>query len=246
MAKVKAKKKVGTTKTGKKGGHAVKKKPNPKTQTVHIVMILDRSGSMQSVKDDVIGGVNSFVRDQQKAPGKCTFTLVQFDDTDPYEVLRDFTPIETIKEDVLTAKTYIPRGMTPLMDAVGKGISNTKAHLFGMRDKPDRVIFVIQTDGQENASKEYTGDKIREMITETTKKDNWQFVFLGANMDAVRAAGQIGIQSNASLSNAQSGAGYRNALLSTSKGISAMRSSGEVKTCCMIYTAEDRLNAMQK
>lgn len=160
----------------------------------HITVVLDRSGSMMTCKDDAEGGFNSFVKDQKALPGKCTFTMVEFDDK--YDVVYNNVPIEDVTEYAL-----IPRGWTALLDAVGKAIVTTGERLENMPEnrRPSKVIFVIITDGQENSSKEYTRSQIKEMITRQTDEYNWQFTFIGANQDAFAEGGSIGVRAGTSL-----------------------------------------------
>jgi uncharacterized protein YegL len=153
----------------------------------HIHVILDRSGSMQSIRDDVIGGFNSFVEEQKKLPGEATITLVQFDDQDSYEVINDFAPLHEVKE--FTRTTFVPRGSTPLLDAIGRGINDCESKLGRMADwdLPKKVIFCIITDGQENMSKEFNHTQIMEMIRNQRDK-KWEFVFMSCDEGAIRDA----------------------------------------------------------
>lgn len=157
----------------------------------HITVILDRSGSMVSKKSDVIGGFNRFLDEQKAVPGECTVTLVQFDSQDPYEILRDFSPLADVKP---LGKEYQPRGNTPLYDAVGRDIADTGAKLEALAEshRPSKVIFVIVTDGLENASREYDQKKVAAMTKEQTEKYGWQFVYLGANQDAMAEGEKVG------------------------------------------------------
>lgn len=163
-----------------------------KKNCVHCTLILDRSGSMQSIRSDVIGGVNAFLKEQRELPGECTFTLVQFDDAGPYDVLCDFKPIKEAKD---LGDEYLPRGLTPLCDAVGKGIVSLGEKLRSLpeADRPEKVVFVTMTDGLENASKEYDRARIAVLTKEQQEKYGWQFVYLGANQDAVKEAESVGI-----------------------------------------------------
>lgn len=158
----------------------------------HIAIILDRSGSMSSIRNDVVGGFNKFLEDQQKVPGRCTVTLVQFDTANPYEIMRDMEDIKAVQP---LGDDYAPRGGTPLYDAIGRGIVNTgeKLRTLAEGDRPGKVIFVILTDGEENSSKEYTKDKIALMTKEQTDKYKWQFVYLGANQDAMAVGQGVGL-----------------------------------------------------
>ena len=131
----------------------------------HLTIILDRTGSMAPIRDDTIGGFNTFLREQKAQPGEATLTLVQFDLQDPYEVLHDFRPIADVPE--LTAATYVPRASTPLLDTLGRGIGDLAARLAGLADdrRPEHTVFVIVTDGRENASLEFTRDTVMTMIS---------------------------------------------------------------------------------
>lgn len=166
--------------------------------TTHITVILDRSGSMQSVRSDVIGGFNTFLDEQKKTPGECTFTLAQFDTNDPYEVLRDFAPLNEVQP---LGDEYLPRGGTPLYDAVGRGIIDTGHRLARLPEdqRPGKVIFVIITDGQENSSREFTRDKVFEMTRHQQEKYSWQFVYIGANQDAMAVGATLGVAAANSL-----------------------------------------------
>ena len=162
----------------------------------HIMMILDRSGSMMSIRDDMIGGFNKFLEDQKSLDGKATMTLVQFDSDDPFEVLRKMGDIQLVPN--LTHEIFIPRGCTPLLDAIGRGIAELESSLSKMDKKPGKIVFAIVTDGYENASSEFTKDQITKMIGE--KKENWQFVFLGADLGGIAEAGSYGISVGTTMS----------------------------------------------
>ena len=158
-----------------------------KANLVEIIVVLDRSGSMSTVRNDTIGGFNTFVNDQKfQAKGDVKLTLVQFDDQ--YEVNYNGRQIQEVPS--LTEATYIPRGMTALLDAVGKTINTVGDRLAKTpeAERPYLVIFVTITDGHENSSKEFKLDQIKGMIEHQTTKYNWQFVFLGADQNAFQAA----------------------------------------------------------
>lgn len=148
-------------------------------KTVEIVCVLDRSGSMAGMVDEVIGGFNNFLDEQKKVKGKAKLTLVLFDDQ--YEVVHDRVKLKDVPE--LTRDVYFTRGMTALYDAVGKTMNNAK-------DK-NNGIFLVQTDGHENSSHEYTNNTIKKMIKKREKK-GWKFVFLGADMNAMDAGANLG------------------------------------------------------
>jgi len=152
-----------------------------------MVFIMDRSGSMQGLEDDTIGGFNSMIEKQKSKEGDAVVTTVLFDDQ--YELLHDRVDLQRLNK--IMDHDYYVRGSTALMDAVGKTISkvnNTQKH-----DKADKVVFIIITDGYENASKEYSQKKIKTMIEKQKKDYDWEFIFLGANIDAVAAAKEYGI-----------------------------------------------------
>lgn len=155
-----------------------------------VVFILDRSGSMSSLTTDTIGGFNSFVDQQKKEDGECFLTTILFDDQ--YEVLHDHIDIQEVAP--LTDKEYFARGMTALLDATGKAINTVGSRLASTDEdeRPENVIVVITTDGQENSSKEFDAKKIKEMVSEQESKYNWSFLFLGANIDAFAEGGTYG------------------------------------------------------
>jgi hypothetical protein len=164
-----------------------------KDDYTHISVILDRTGSMETIRDDTIGGFNTFLEDQKGQPGHATLTLVQFDSEDPYEVIHDFKPIAEIPP--LTRETFVPRASTPLLDAMGRGINDLEKRIGALpeSDRPAKVIMAVVTDGQENASSEFRHEDIKRMIKVRTEKDGWQFVFLSAGLDAIEDAKAIGI-----------------------------------------------------
>ena len=159
-----------------------------KTNFSDVTVVLDRSGSMISCKTDAEGGVNAFIQEQKKLPGECVFSLVEFDTE--YNFVHKARPIADV-----TPYTLIPRGSTALLDAVGRAVNETGERLAAMKeeDRPSLVVFVIVTDGYENASVEFTRAQIREMIERQQKEYSWQFTFLGANQDAFAEAGSLGI-----------------------------------------------------
>ena len=160
-------------------------KQKGKAKTTNIHFVIDRSGSMQSMAAEAIGGFNTFVAEQQKLPGKANLTLAQFDNA--YEIVHDAIDVKTVP--VLTAEVYYPRGMTALYDAVGRTITNgiTKAK------EGEKNILVILTDGFENASQEYTHASLTALMKKAQEELGWEVIFLGANMDAKHVAGGLGI-----------------------------------------------------
>ncbi len=155
-----------------------------------IVFLLDRSGSMAGFERDTIGGFNGFVKQQCEQEGETLLTTVLFDDQ--YEVLWDGI---NANEVVMTDQDYYVRGMTALQDAVGKTIVTVGKRLSetNEEDKPEKVIVVITTDGMENSSSEFTQAKVRELIEQQRQLYSWEFIFMGANIDASKEAASIGI-----------------------------------------------------
>lgn len=165
-----------------------------KKNLTEMVFILDRSGSMGHLTDDTIGGFNSMIESQKNEPGEAYVTTVLFDDE--YELLHDHVNIQDIKP--ITRNEYFARGWTALLDAVGKTINSVGARLSETPEdeRPEKVIFVITTDGMENASREFAKSKVKEMIEHQQSKYSWVFMFLGANMDAVSEASSLGINTD--------------------------------------------------
>ena len=162
-----------------------------KKNLTEIVFILDRSGSMSGLEDDTIGGFNSMIQKQKAEDGEAFVSTILFDNQT--EVIHDRVDIRNIAP--LTRKDYYVRGCTALLDAVGKSIRHIgNVHKYAREeDRPEKTIFVITTDGMENASREYTYDRVRKMIEHQQEKYGWEFLFLGANIDAAKEAARFGI-----------------------------------------------------
>lgn len=156
-----------------------------------LVFILDRSGSMAGLESDTIGGFNSLIEKQKKQDGKCCVSTVLFDNDS--EVIHDRAELESIKP--MTDKDYYVRGCTALIDAIGGAIHHiANIHKYARpEDVPEHIMFVIMTDGYENASHIYTSDKVKAMIEHEKEKYGWEFLFIGANIDAVETASRFGI-----------------------------------------------------
>lgn len=204
-----------------------------------ITIVLDRSGSMASVQDDTIGGFNTFLSEQQSVDGEANLSLVQFDDQ--YEVVYDGRPIKSA--DKLTPATFQPRGMTALLDAIGRTINSVGTRLGALdeSERPDKVVMVIMTDGFENASKEFDNIKIAEMIRTQTNDYNWQFLFVGANQDAVLSAKSMGIAASHSMSYAANAVGTQDVYTSLSANIKSYRvGRSQGKASAVAFKKEDR------
>ena len=159
-----------------------------------IVFILDRSGSMAGLEGDTIGGFNAMIEKQKQESGEAVVSTVLFDHLS--EVIHDRVDLGRIQP--LTRKEYYVRGCTALLDAVGRAIHHIgNVHKYAREeDRPEKTLFVITTDGMENASKEYTYDRVRRMIGRQKERYGWEFIFLGANIDAAREAARFGINAD--------------------------------------------------
>ena len=162
-----------------------------KKNLTELVMILDRSGSMGGLESDTIGGYNSMLKKQREAEGEVLVSTVLFDDR--IDVLYDRVPLEKLPQ--MTEKEYYVRGCTALLDAVGGAVRHIgNVHKYAREeDRPEKTIFVITTDGLENTSREYSYDRVKKMVERQKEKYGWEFLFLGANIDAIETAGRFGI-----------------------------------------------------
>ena len=165
-----------------------------KNNKTELVFILDRSGSMSGLESDTIGGFNSMLKKQKGEPGEAFVTTVLFDTR--FERKHDRVKLEDVAE--LTAADYIPGGCTALLDAIGDTIRHiVHIHRYARpEDVPEKSVFVIMTDGYENASHRFTRDAVKRMIEHEQEKYGWEFLFLGANIDAIQTAGGIGIRAD--------------------------------------------------
>lgn len=191
-----------------------------------LVFILDKSGSMHGLEQDTIGGFNSMLQKQKELDGECRITTVLFDNR--YELLHDRIDIRAVSP--MTEKEYQVGGTTALLDAIGRTVqklvsvqkNTTKEY------RADRVLFVIITDGQENASQEYSSDKVKGLIQLEKEKYGWEFVFLGANIDAVETAGRFGISRDRAVDYVPDGAGTALNFQMMSETVAAFRETGAV------------------
>lgn len=162
-----------------------------KNNVTELVFILDRSGSMEGLEKDTIGGFNSMIEKQKKQEGECFVSTIIFDSVS--EVIHDRVKLEKIKP--LTEKEYYVRGSTALIDAIGEAVDHiSNIHKYSRpEDVPESTMFVITTDGYENSSRKYTSDKVKKMVERKKQKYGWEFLFIGANIDSVETAGHFGI-----------------------------------------------------
>lgn len=192
-----------------------------KTNKTELVFILDKSGSMSGLESDTIGGYNAMLKKQQEDPGEAIVTTVLFDDH--YELLHDRISIKGIRP--ITEEEYFVGGCTALLDAIGKTIhkiGNAQRHT-SEDQRADQVLFVITTDGMENASREYSYEKIKEMIEGQKAKYDWEFIFLGANIDAVSTAARFGISADRAANYNADGEGTRLNYQAVSEVVSYIR-----------------------
>ncbi|MCX6507760.1 MAG: VWA domain-containing protein [Actinobacteria bacterium] len=163
------------------------------TPNLHIYFVLDRSGSMQSIANDVIGGFNAYLKQQQADGNDAVMTLIQFDSQDRHEVIAAAQPIGKIKP--LSKAVFVPRGGTPLYDAMGQVLNEAisrEAQLVGAEKPAESIVFVTFTDGEENDSREFSGETVLNLV-KGKEKDGWTFVYMGANQDAYATGGEMGV-----------------------------------------------------
>lgn len=197
-----------------------------KAEPVQIICILDRSGSMHALVTDTIGGYNSFLAKQKEESGEAEVTTVLFDDQ--YEKIVDAVPLTNVPK--MTGKEYYARGMTALLDAVGKTIADTlgKMERDGICPAKRRVLFLIMTDGQENNSREYNKATVKALIDGTTEKYKWNYIFMGANIDSVAEAAAIGISAKHAVNYDHNSGGIKQSFARMDAAVSEMRTNGTV------------------
>lgn len=203
-----------------------------------INVVIDKSGSMSHLTADTIGGFNTFLADQKADSGTAALTLCLFNDNcDMVHVFKDLNEVEPLNE-----KTYRTSGYTALLDALGTVINDTGKKLSDMpeEERPSKVIVLVITDGQENCSREYSKEKIKEMIAHQEEKYNWSFVFMGANIDAVTEGAAIGISAQNSIQYSASAAGTGSLYANVSKGVRRARFEGSaMRSNQRFFTAEE-------
>ena len=208
-----------------------------KKNLTELVFILDKSGSMSGLEKDTIGGFNSMLEQQRKVDGECVITTVLFDNR--YELLHDRIDIRAVQP--MTEQEYFVGGSTALLDAIGKTI-----HKIGTVQKntaedyrAEKVMFVIITDGEENASRCYSSMQIRQMIQRQKERYGWEFIFLGANIDAVETAGRFGIDADRAVDYVPDGEGTELNYRMMSQTVATFRECGAVPTACLDEIRED-------
>lgn len=203
-----------------------------------VVFILDRSGSMSGLEADTIGGFNSMIQKQKQEEGEALISTVLFDDRT--DVLYDRVPVARVEP--MNDKQYFVRGCTALLDAIGGAIH----HIFNVHkyardeDRPEKTLFIITTDGMENSSHIYTYDKVKNMVENAKNKYGWEFLFLGANINAIEVAGRFGIQADRAINYECDSAGTQLNYEVLSKTVSAVRRASsreaidmQIAECCM-------------
>jgi len=206
-------------------------------KSTDITVVLDRSGSMEATRDDAIGSFNSFLDEQRSVEGEAAISLVQFDDQ--YELVYEGRPLADAPK--LTDETFCPRGMTALLDAVGRTIVRTDGRLAKSKKIPQLVVFVILTDGRENASREFTRSQVFKMIREHEEKHGWRFIYLGANQDAIAEAAKLGVSGERAMYYDIDRMGSAQGILG--KKISAYRRSSDTKD--LSFTERERRSAKE-
>ena len=188
-----------------------------------INVILDKSGSMSHLTSDTIGNFNKFLADQKAEPGEAIFTLATF--SDRTSIVHNAIKLSDVPE--LNKHTYAPSGGTALLDAMGTTMTKVGCILSSMKeeDRPSKVIFLIITDGEENVSKEFTKSQIKDMVTHQSDKYSWEFVFMGANIDAISAGSSLGVSLSNSLNYSASSVGTEDLYKSVSDNLKSYRGS---------------------
>lgn len=194
-----------------------------------IIFIVDRSASMSSIQKDMISGFNKFIEDQKKAPTECKVSFYQFDDYDPrVEMVYEQMALNFVPK--LTTETFVPRGNTPLHEAVATVVRKTEKRIADSLDfdRPERVLVVTITDGQENSSIGWTKEQVSQLTEHKEKNDHWEFVYLGANQNAWDVGASLGVKSSSCLSYVASAGGTEAMFKSLSDKAIKYRTSADV------------------
>lgn len=209
-----------------------------------IVFILDQSGSMSGLEKDTIGGYNSMLEKQKKEEGEAIISTVLFDDK--IEVLHDRKPLAEVTP--ITDREYYVRGCTALLDAVGGAIKHIKnIHKYARPvDVPEKTLFIITTDGMENASRTYTYEKVKKLVEKQKEKHHWEFIFLGANIDAVEVAGHFGVDKHHAVRYECDSEGTTLNFSVMSRMVSCARSAGSAKEMAAAFEDDAMLAPIQE
>lgn len=202
-----------------------------KKEVTEMVFILDRSGSMGGLESDTIGGFNSLLKKQKNTKGKAIVSTVLFDDR--VEILHDRENVRNIQP--ITEKEYYVRGGTALLDDLGGAVEHIRAMQKKMdkKERPVKTIFVIMTDGLENASTRYRYDKVKELVEREQRKHGWKILFLGANMDAIAEAAKMGIRASHTITFLNDTEGTKLNYCTVSTALSDMREAEELEEACL-------------
>lgn len=208
-----------------------------KKNLTEIVFILDRSGSMSGLEADTVGGFNAMIAKQKREPGEALISTVLFDDESV--VIHDRVPVQNIAP--MTERDYYVRGRTALLDAIGGAIHHIgNVHKYARaEDVPEHTLFVITTDGMENASRRYDSERVKQMIERQKTRHGWEFLFLGANIDAVETAGRFGIGADRTVDYHADREGTQLNYEVLSEAVSAVRCSAPLGTAWKARIDED-------
>lgn len=217
--------------------HGGDNKPQASSLKTEILVIMDKSGSMWETANDARGGFNSFIEEQRQLDGVCRVSLTQFDTT--FNIISEGVDVADVE--LLTEETYRPGGGTALLDAIGNTVNAAIQRIDKLdeKERPDKVFVVIITDGEENSSREHTLDTIKAMV-EKQKEAKWDFVFIGANIDAFAAGGSFGVTKGATLQYDATSKGTRAAYASLSGGMTKSRLCATPDEATFEFTDEDR------
>lgn len=209
-----------------------------KKNLTELVFILDKSGSMSGLENDTIGGFNSMLEQQKKVGGQCIITTVLFDNR--YELLHDRMDLRAIRP--ITRREYSVGGSTALLDAMGKTIQKIATAQKNTAEdyRAEKVMFVIITDGEENASRYYSSAQVKDMIRRQKERYGWEFIFLGANIDAVETAGRFGINADRAVDYVADSKGTQLNYRMMSESVAAFRQCGVIPDSCLDQIRKDR------
>lgn len=199
-----------------------------KKNLTELVFILDRSGSMSGLESDTIGGFNSMITEQKEKEGECYVSTILFDNESV--TLHDRIPLESVPK--MTEKDYKVRGCTALLDALGDAIKHINSiHKYArVEDVPENTMFVITTDGMENASHKYSSDEVKKLIETQKKEHNWEFLFIGANIDAVETAKNYGISEDRAVNYHADKKGTKTVFSAVSHAVGSLRNCRPLST----------------